>query len=89
MRREPVDAFVRSGSAHTALRIQSRLDVIAQSEQEAVMSHDLAYTMLLIHQHQAHNLTQQQKLQQLFLTFVAGQLTAEQYERSLALMVAK
>jgi hypothetical protein len=41
--------------------------------------------MLLIHQHQARNLSQQHKLQQLFLTFVAGQLTAEQYERNLDL----
>jgi hypothetical protein len=41
--------------------------------------------MLLIYQHQACGLTQQQRLQQLFLTFVAGQLTAEQYERGLRL----
>lgn len=53
------------------------------------MSHALAYTMLLIHQHQAHSLSQQQKLQQLFLAYVAGRLTAEQYERNLALMAAE
>jgi hypothetical protein len=47
------------------------------------MSSTLAYAMLLIHQHQAPTPHQQQKLQQLFLTFLAGQLTAEQYERDL------
>jgi hypothetical protein len=47
------------------------------------MSNALAYAMLLIHQHQALDVSQQQKLQQLFLTFLAGQLTAEQYERNL------
>jgi hypothetical protein len=41
--------------------------------------------MLLIYQHQACDLTQQQRLQQLFLSFLAGQLTAEQYERDLRL----
>jgi hypothetical protein len=49
------------------------------------MSNALAYAMLLIHQHQAHNLNQQHILQQLFLTFLAGQLTADQYERDLDL----
>jgi len=39
--------------------------------------------MLLLHQHQARNLIEQQKLQQLFLAFLAGKVTAEQYERSL------
>jgi hypothetical protein len=53
------------------------------------MSNALAYAMLLIHQHQARNLSQQYKLQQLFLTFVAGRLTAEQYERNLDLTAAK
>ena len=38
--------------------------------------------MLLIHQRQARNLIEQQKLQQLFLAFLAGGITAEQYERS-------
>ena len=47
------------------------------------MSIALAYSMLLIHQHQAPNPQQQHKLYQLFLTFLAGQLTAEQYERHL------
>jgi hypothetical protein len=49
------------------------------------MSNAFAFAMLLIYQHQACGLTQQQRLQQLFLTFVAGQLTAEQYERGLRL----
>jgi hypothetical protein len=39
--------------------------------------------MLLIHQHQAPNPTQQHRLQQLFTAFLAGQLTAEQYEHHL------
>jgi len=47
------------------------------------MSIALAYAMLLIHQHQALNPTHQHKLHQLFLTFLAGELTAEQYERHL------
>jgi hypothetical protein len=52
------------------------------------MSLALAYTMLLIHQHQARNLSEQQDLQRLFLTYLEGQLTAEQYERNLALTCA-
>lgn len=47
------------------------------------MSNALAYAMLLIQQHQATSLQRQQTLQQLFLSFIAGQLTAEQYERTL------
>lgn len=47
------------------------------------MSNAFAFAMLLIYQHQACDLTQQQHLQQLFLSFLAGQLTAEQYERDL------
>lgn len=47
------------------------------------MSNDLAYTMLLIHQRQARDLSQQHQLQQLFLTFVGGEISAEDYERSL------
>jgi hypothetical protein len=47
------------------------------------MSNALAYAMLLIHQRQARNLIEQQKLQQLFLAFLAGEVTAEQYERDL------
>ena len=46
------------------------------------LSNALAYAMLLIHQRQARNLLEQQKLQQLFLAFLAGGITAEQYERS-------
>jgi hypothetical protein len=53
------------------------------------MSNALAYAMLLIRQHQAHDPSQPHKLQQVFLTFVAGQLTAEQYERNLNLTAAK
>ena len=47
------------------------------------MSNALAYAMLLIHQRQARNLSQQQKLQQLFLAVRAGERTAEQSERNL------
>jgi hypothetical protein len=47
------------------------------------MSHALAYAILLIRQHQARSLNRQQELQRLFLSFLAGQLTAEQYERDL------
>ena len=47
------------------------------------MSNALAFAMLLIHQRQAHDLPQQQKQQQLFLTFLASQLTGEEYERGL------
>ena len=39
--------------------------------------------MLLIHQRQARNLSQQYQQQQLFLAFLAGEITAEQYERNL------
>jgi hypothetical protein len=49
------------------------------------MSNDLAYAMLLIHQRQARDLSQQHSLQQLFLTFVDGQISAEEYERRLEL----
>lgn len=47
------------------------------------MSDALAYAMLLIHQHQADSLHRQQELQLLFSSFLARQLTAEQYERNL------
>jgi hypothetical protein len=46
------------------------------------MSSALAYAMLLIHQRQARSLIEQQKLQQSFLAFLAGEVTAEQYERN-------
>jgi hypothetical protein len=49
------------------------------------MSNDLAYAMFLIHQRQARDLSQQHRLLQLFLTFVAGQVSAEEYERMLGL----
>ena len=48
------------------------------------MSLALAYALLRIRQHQAQSLDQQYRLHQLYLTFVAGQLTAEQYEDHLA-----
>ena len=44
------------------------------------MSHALAYAVLLIRQHQARSLNRQQELQRLFLSFLAGELTPEQYE---------
>jgi hypothetical protein len=48
------------------------------------MSNALAYAMLLIHQqHQAPNPNWQHQLEQFFLTFLAGQITAEHYERHL------
>jgi hypothetical protein len=47
------------------------------------MSNALAYALLRIGQHQAPNLEQQYRLHQLYLTFLAGRLTAEQYERNL------
>ena len=47
------------------------------------MSNDLAYAMFLIHQRQARDLSQQHRLQQLFLTFIGGQVSAEEYERML------
>jgi len=56
---------------------------IGSAFEEAHLSNALAYAMLLIHQRQARNLIEQQKLQQLFLAFLAGEVTAEQYERSL------
>ena len=49
------------------------------------MSNDLAYAMFLICQRQARDLNQQHRLQQLFLTFVSGQMSAEEYERMLGL----
>jgi hypothetical protein len=48
------------------------------------MSNDLAFAMLRIHQHRAHDAGQQHRLEQLFLGFLAGRLSAEQYERDLA-----
>lgn len=49
------------------------------------MSKALAFALLLIHQHQARDFSQQYRLQQLFAAFIAGALTAEQYERDLHL----
>lgn len=47
------------------------------------MSNAFAFAMLLLQQHRAHDPQQQHRLHELFLTFLAGQLTAEQYERNL------
>ena len=55
---------------------------IGSAFEEAHLSNALAYAMLLIHLHQAPNLIKQQKLQQSFLAFLAGEITEEQYERS-------
>ena len=49
------------------------------------MSTDLAYAMFLIHQRLARDLAQQHRLQQLFQSFVEGELSGEEYARSLAL----
>ena len=47
------------------------------------MSHALAYALFRIQQHQAPSLEQQHRLHQMYLTFLAGELTPEQYERNL------
>ena len=49
------------------------------------MSHAFAFAMLLLYQRQAHDLRQQQQMQQLFATFVTGELTSEQYVHGLDL----
>ena len=49
------------------------------------MSSSLAFAMLRLHQHQARNLDQQQRQQRLFLTFLDGDVTEEQYGRNLEL----
>jgi hypothetical protein len=50
------------------------------------MGKALAFAMLLIHQRQARNLEQQHRQQDLFLSFLDGHVTAEQYERDLDLI---
>jgi hypothetical protein len=47
------------------------------------VSDALAFAMLLIHQHLAHDAGHHRKLEQLYLSFLAGRITAEQYERDL------
>ena len=74
--------FLLGVSVHTARAIRSSLEHRATSENRKQVSNALAYAMLLIHQHRAPNLIEQQKLQRLFLAFLAGEITAEQYERS-------
>ena len=49
------------------------------------MSNDLAYAMFLIRQRRARDISEQHQLQQLFLTFVGGEMSAEEYERNLEL----
>ena len=52
------------------------------------MSDDFAYAMFRIYQHQARDVRQQYNLEQIYLMYVAGAITAEQYERNLALTCA-
>ena len=47
------------------------------------MSNDLAYAIFLIYQRQARDLGQQYQLHEVFVTFVGGQLSADEYERKL------
>lgn len=49
------------------------------------MSNDLAYAMFLIHQRQARDISEHHQLAHLFLTFVGGAMSAEDYERNLEL----
>jgi hypothetical protein len=75
---------VLGASVHTGQAIRFRLGPSRdQRTQETQLSNALAYAILLIRQRQARNLIEQQKLQQLFLAFLAGEITAEQYERNL------
>jgi len=48
------------------------------------MSNDLAYAMFLIRQRQARDVSEQHQLYQFFLTFLRGEMSAEEYERELA-----
>jgi hypothetical protein len=79
-----VSGIARHGVRQRTYRSNAGLyaDVIPK---DIHMSTDLAYAILLIQQRQARDLSQQHRLQQLFLTFVDGQLSAEEYERSLEL----
>ena len=47
------------------------------------MSNDLAYAMFLIRQRQARDIREQCQLYQSFLTFLRGEISAEDYEREL------
>lgn len=47
------------------------------------MSDAFAYAMLRIHQHLARDARAQRTLEELFLAFLAGGLTPEQYEHRL------
>ena len=49
------------------------------------MSTHLAYAMFRIRQRQARNLSEQRDLERLFLTFVGGEISAEDFERRLTL----
>jgi hypothetical protein len=57
----------------------------AIATKEAAMSNDLAYAMFLIHQRQARDISEHHQLEHLFLTFVGGEMSAEDYERNLQL----
>ena len=48
------------------------------------MSNDHAYAMFLIRQRQARDISEQHQLYQFFLTFLRGEMSAEEYERELA-----
>jgi hypothetical protein len=52
------------------------------------VSNAFAYAMFRIYQRQARNVRQQYSFEQLYLAYLAGGLTAEQYERNLALTSA-
>ena len=45
------------------------------------MSNHLAYAIFRIRQRQARNLSEQHDLERLFLTFVGGGISADDYER--------
>ena len=72
-------------SAHTLGIFGRSLYGLQSGRSYPSMSNALAFAVFLIYQHQARGLGEQQQLQQLFLAFLAGQITAEQYERDLDL----
>jgi hypothetical protein len=59
------------------------LGLSGNQKERTTVSNAFAFALLLLHQHQAQDPTQQHRLHELFLTFLAGHLTAEQYERNL------
>jgi len=54
-----------------------------RQEERITVSNAFAFALLLLHQHHAQDPQQQHRLHELFLTFLAGGLTADQYERKL------